>query len=300
MTIQDKINYNKSQAKKYEWEPSWFGAEDFDHELISKITLFQRANDLSADGMCGPSTYRRIFTKRESEIDSDYKNETVEGQKYIVHNSQLVEIHWDKVILWNDEGGLESKKGTYKNRGGKEDRNPTLFVTHWDVCLSSKSCHKVLSRRGLSVHFLIDNDGTIFQCLDTQHIGYHAGGKNKSSIGVEISNAYSTKYQRWYRKKGFGSRPLWSGVRVHGKRLKPFLGFYDIQEQALAALWEAISRACNIPLEIPDNEGVNSDVTSGRFKGFCCHYHITSGKIDCAGLKMDKILESAKEINQKE
>ena len=57
----------------------------------------------------------------------------------------------------------------------KPDRKPTFFVNHWDVCLSADSCAKVLNKRGISVHFLIDNDGTIFQMLDTQHKAWHAG-----------------------------------------------------------------------------------------------------------------------------
>lgn len=287
------IEYNKKQSEKYGWEPSWFNCDDYNQKLIDSIKKFQTIHGLSVDGMCGPSTYRRIWTERESEIDSDYKNETKEGKKYIVHNANLIEINWDKVVLWNDKNGFESRK--YKSQAGKVDREPNLFVTHWDVCLSSKSCHKVLSKRGLSVHFLIDNDGTIFQCLDTQHIAYHAGYKNKSSIGVEVSNAYSVKYQNWYRRNGFGSRPIWSGVKVHGKRLKPFTGFYDVQIQALAALWEAISRACGLPLEVPEEETVSKDVVNGSFSGFCCHYHITKKKIDCAGLDMEKVLEFAKQ-----
>ena len=41
------------------------------------------------------------------------------------------------------------------------------FVIHHDGCMDSRSCFQVLhNERGLSVHFLIDNDGTIFQTLD--------------------------------------------------------------------------------------------------------------------------------------
>ena len=35
-------------------------------------------------------------------------------------------------------------------------RKIDLGITHWDVCLNSKSCQSVLNRRGASVHFLID------------------------------------------------------------------------------------------------------------------------------------------------
>jgi hypothetical protein len=33
------------------------------------------------------------------------------------------------------------------------------------------------------------------------------------------------------------------------------------------------------------------EVASGKFTGVVCHYHITDQKIDCAGLKLDEIVE---------
>src|SRR4051794_30390223 len=41
------------------------------------------------------------------------------------------------------------------------------FVIHFDVCGTSRRCFEVLQdRRGLSVHFMLDIDGTIYQTLD--------------------------------------------------------------------------------------------------------------------------------------
>ena len=298
MDINKKIAYNENQSKIYEWDASWFGHDKFDKTLIAKIKEFQKENGLTPDGLCGPSTYRRKWTQRQSLLDTAYINSLKSGKKYIIHNSQPFEIHWDKVILWNDEGGLScNKKGNYINRAGKVDRDPSLFVTHWDVCLSSKSCVKVLNKRGLSIHFCIDNDGTIFQCLDTQHVAFHAGMYNQKSIGVEVSTAYSLKYQSWYKRNNFGERPVIENAVVHGKKLKPFLGFYDVQKQALAALYEAISRATGIPLKSPpEKSGVSSAIYSEDLSCFCSHFHLTRKKIDCAGLSIDNVLEKAKKI----
>ena len=165
-----------------------------------------------------------------------------------------------------------------------------MFVAHWDVCLSSKSCFKILEKRGLSVHFLIDNDGTIFQIMDCNDIGWHGGNRkvNNTSIGVEISNAYYPKYQTVYRRKGFGARPMMDGVKVHGRELKAFTGFYPVQEAAFAALAKALHGAYDIPLVAPmENnklvETTYSEVQAATFKGVVSHYHITKRKIDCAG-----------------
>ena len=193
--------------------------------------------------------------------------------------------------------------GNYSSYAGAPPRNPRFFVTHWDVCLSSSSCFRVLEQRGISVHFGIDNNGCILQWLDLQHAAWQAGGRtwNHNSIGVEVTNAYYIdKYQSWYVKHGFGERPIIEGARVHGRTLDPFLGFYDVQLDALAALWEAVSWACDIPLQLPETENaVDPKFVDGYAKGFCNHYHLKESKIDCAGLDNEAILKKAKQLRQR-
>ena len=300
----DKVFYNKSSADSLGWTPEWFGVSHFDEDLVKAIRKWQKENNIKADGLCGPSTYRRIWTERESEI-SDHVNfcPPSRNDSVIICNSKPVIIEWPKVVLWDEPNGLNLSKGYY-DYSGKPDRKPTMFVNHWDVCLSAKSCASVLQKRGISVHFCIDNDGTIYQLLDTQHGAWHAGvGKiNHKSIGVEISNAYYTKYQGWYERNGFGSRPIVENAWVNGNKLEKHLGFYEIQIQALQALWSACSDAYDIPLEsIPSGHSdfetstkTDRKVSSGTFKGFVSHYHITKRKIDCGGLDIVRLLKSAK------
>ncbi len=303
----DKDFYNSSSAAKLGWEPEWFGCSEFDHELVKAVQKWQRANGLKADGLVGPTTYRRIWTEREANI-SDHKpasNPYTPGDKHIVHNGKFIPIEWEKVVLWDEPGGFAANKGCYTNLSGKEDRKPTMFVNHWDVCLSSESCAKVLNKRGISVHFLIDNDGTIFQMLDTQHKAWHAGipryeGGNPKGIGVEIANAYYPKYQSWYVKNGFGERPLQEHGYVHGKTLDPFLDFYPVQLEALKALWKACHIGVGIPLEYPKNAegyietGIHKECERGKFHGVCNHYNFIKTKIDCAGLDLPTLLEEVK------
>ena len=296
----DKVFYNEASAAKLGWDPTWFGHDAFDEKLVRIIKKWQKDNRLTADGLCGPSTFRRLWTEREANI-SDYvsPNWDNDGLARIIYNGKEFPIEWDKTVLWTDKGGLMAKLGNYKSMAGQRVRKPTQFVNHWDVCLSSKSCQRVLDRRGISVHFLIDNDGTIYQTMDLQHIGWHAGSSriNAKSIGVEISCAYDLKWQSWYKKNGFGERPIVKDAKVHGKTLRPHLGFYDVQIEALQALWKAVHNACDIPLETPTGAAKNaytSTVSSGKFKGFVSHYHITKRKIDCGGLDIEKLLEDLK------
>ena len=65
----DKNFYNEASASKLGWKPDWFGAKYFDEELVEKIKEWQRANKLTADGLCGPSTHRRIYNERISNLE---------------------------------------------------------------------------------------------------------------------------------------------------------------------------------------------------------------------------------------
>jgi len=300
--MQKEIEYNKKSAAKYGWDPSWFDATDFDSTLIINIKAFQKKFGLTADGLCGPGTHRRVWTDRESKL-VDLEPPPTQFKNTIVHNGSFHDIKWDKVVHWIDPAGLTTADGAFKSRAGQEERKPTMFVNPWDVCLNSKSCAKVLQQRGISVHFCIDNDGTIYQLLDTQHIAWHAGSRliNDLSIGVEISNAFYPKYQDTYVSRGFGERPVMDGVMVHGNALETHLGFYQVQLDALTALWESMSRIHDMPLTVPELGGKEietkySSAASGKFKGFVSHYHLTDRKIDCAGLQHIEIAKKAKSL----
>jgi len=296
----DKVFYNQASASKLGWDPTWFGEKEFDDNLVDAIIKWQKENRITADGLCGPATYRRVYAQRESEIGT-YKPVICKckDESYIVNQGNFIKINWPKVVLWSDNDGLKSK-GSYSPYFKKRKIN--MFVNHWDVCLNSDSCARVLNRRGVSVHFCIDNDGTIYQMVDMNHACWHAGSRkwNHSSIGVEISNAYYPKYQNWYKKNGFGERPTVEDESCHGRSMKPFLGFYPVQIEALKALWEACHAGLDIPYKCPlDKEGntlkkVSTSAAANRFKGFVSHYHLTRGKIDCAGLDIKTLLEDLK------
>ena len=290
----DKDFYNEASAAKLGWDASWFGLTEYDSRLVKKIREFQREIGLKADGMLGPVTFRRLVAHREAEEEYE-NNVTFEpGDKAILYKGKKYPIKWDKVILPSDPNGLEHTSG-FKEQ--KRKRNVSMFVTHWDVCLNSRTCYKILQKRGISIHFAIDNDGTIYQFLDMNHIGWHASSRtiNKKAIGVEIANAYYPKYQSWYVKNGFGERPMITDASVHGKPMKPFMDFYPVQKEALKALMEAVHLALGIPLETPEEKTVSKEVRSGKFKGFVHHYHCIKSKIDCAGLDLKPILEEIKD-----
>jgi hypothetical protein len=296
----DKNFYNTASASKLGWEPSWFGAAEFDDTLVENIEKFQEEHDLQVDGLCGPVTYRRVVTARQALMElamSNYESKinNLENKKKIICEGKGVEIEWDKVVNLANFESLELPQNCYRYQ---KERTPTMIVTHWDAALSAKSCFSILKNRGISSHFVIDNDGTIYQMVDTCNVGWHAGNRkvNNVSIGIDFSNAYYAKYQNYYVRKGFGPRPVLEDSVVHGVKLNKHLGYYPVQVEAYKALVKCLSDQYDIPLVCPlDDEGavstsVHEDAKNATFKGVVSHYHLTRRKIDCAGLPLEKIL----------
>src|SRR6058998_1390803 len=109
------------------------------------------------------------------------------------------------------------------------------FVIHFDACGTSRECFKVLQDyRDLSVHFMLDLDGTIYQTLDLKERAWHATTSNSRSVGIEIANvgAYPPADQQtlreWYQPDDHGrirvvvpTRLGESGIRIPGFIARP-------------------------------------------------------------------------------
>jgi N-acetylmuramoyl-L-alanine amidase len=173
-------------------------------------------------------------------------------------------------------------------RGGGWDL-PTLrrivdqFVIHYDVCGTSRTCFRVLhDQRGLSVHFMLDIDGTIYQTLDVKERAWHATTSNDRSVGIEIANigAYPAAadghgplpapLRRWYgsdaagrtlitippelgdggvRTPGFLGRPTRDepvSGRIQGQRLVQ----YDLTPEQYESLIRLTATLCTVLPEI--------------------------------------------------
>ena len=89
------------------------------------------------------------------------------------------------------------------------------FVIHFDARGTSRRCFEVLHDvRGLSVHFMLDLDGTIYQTLDVKEKAWHATIANDRSIGIEVANigaypaADSGVLDRWYQPGAGGDMQM--------------------------------------------------------------------------------------------
>ncbi len=205
------------------------------------------------------------------------------------------------------------------------------FVLHYDVCGTSRQCFRVLhDLRGLSVHFMLDIDGTIYQTLDLKERAWHATVSNDRSIGIEIANmgAYTDSeknpFDRWYGRDEQGPRITVpedlgdGGVRTPGYVGRPArpelvtgeiqgrtLRQYDLTPQQYASLTKLTATLCrvfpNIKPDYPrDEQGALITRALGEeqlrtFKGVLGHYHIQADKADPGpALQWDRVLREAR------
>src|SRR5829696_846728 len=118
------------------------------------------------------------------------------------------------VVLWTDPGGYNAYLAAPGSHfSTRATALPALqqtvdqFVIHYDACGLSRECFRVLNdERNLSVHFMLDIDGTIYQTIDLKEQAWHATTSNPRSIGIEIANIGALSSPdaealgRWYAK----------------------------------------------------------------------------------------------------
>lgn len=208
------------------------------------------------------------------------------------------------------------------------------FVLHYDVAGVSRQCFKILQdNRNLSVHFLLDVDGTIYQTLDLREKASHATIANDVSIGVEIAHpgAYpqplNADMRRWYEKDERGYRmklPGWideSGIRTPGFVARPDrpelvqgsvqgrtyhqFDFTTEQYAALAHLCAALHAVFpRIRLEVPRDaagdviQTVLPEAELRAFDGILGHFHVQKNKQDPGpAMQWDRVLRDARRIH---
>jgi len=279
--ISDTVFYNKASSCLLGWDPTWFNlpVSQFGPKLLSAVKKFQKEHNITVDGLVGSGTFGRLETQREALTDPC---------KFINVGLKEIKVTFPRINVSKYYGTLPPKN--YKKQPLQNARKVNKLVIHWDAALSAASCYKVLHKRGYSTHFCLDNDGTIFQFLNTNHKAYHVRESNGDSIGIDISNAFYLKYNETYERRGFGKRPVITS-KVNGHKVGPHLGYYPEQIKAAKALIKALCKEYDIPLEMP-TEFVDDPKNT---PGVMFHYHLNDNKIDTAGFPLEQILSELKE-----
>ena len=181
---------------------------------------------------------------------------------------------------------------------------------------TSRRCFEVLhDLRGLSVHFMLDVDGTIYQTLDLKERAWHATTSNSRGVGIEIAQAGAHPVANrhvldsWYARDEKGMRlifPEWigdPGIATPGfvgrpARSEPVIGkiqgneliqydFTPEQYEALAKLTATLHAVLpRIRLDAPrgsDGAVLPHALPAAKLEGhsgLLGHYHVQPNKVD--------------------
>lgn len=163
------------------------------------------------------------------------------------------------------------------------------FVLHHDGCVNSRSCFYSMHDLprgdggcGLSAHFMVDADGTIYQTLDLVERAYHAEQANTLSVGVEICNRADASRNELHKlPPDYRTRPV-RDVVINGRSYKAF-DFRPEQYRSIIALSRAIVRLFPeigpvIPTG-PDGEPLLETLPEpSAFAGIVGHLHVDEQK----------------------
>jgi N-acetylmuramoyl-L-alanine amidase len=208
------------------------------------------------------------------------------------------------------------------------------FVLHFDVCGVSRTCFLVLQDdRDLSVHFMLDIDGTIYQTLDLKERAWHATTSNDRAIGVEIANigAYpapgKNPFAQWYQTNASGNvfitvpkrfgdphfrTPNFTGQParnepVRGKIQGDDLVQYDYTPEQYAALTKLTAALCRVFPKLKCQYPVDAagklipqklpDAVLKNYQGVLGHYHVQKNKNDPGpALDWERVIGGAQKI----
>ncbi len=302
---------------------------------------------VSSTALSGSTAAKLAASDREAGVVAGRRPTRASGTEIVVAGERF-DIG-APVVLWNDPGGYDAyretpffadqpdapqKKRYRPGRGMWTDPSsrenepapgepaPTLerlrelvdqFVLHYDVCGTSRRCFEILhDKRNLSVHFLLDLDGTLYQTLDLAETAWHARQANPRSIGIEITNlgAYppgeSDELDRAYVEDEHGvrvaldanarlltpdfvARPI-RPERVRGLANGTELEMHDLTSEQYATLARLAAGLAaifpKIELDAPRDvaghvrDDALSDEEFAAWHGLIGHLHITDQKQD--------------------
>ena len=214
------------------------------------------------------------------------------------------------VVLWNEPEGFDGyatsciepraiasspccreSKRRYADRKGMQGRSLASLkavvrqvVLHLDGCVNSRSCFHsmhdmptVNGKCGLSAHFMIDADGTIYQTLDLLESAWHAEQANPISVGIEICNRGDASRNELDRlPRDYRTRPV-KDVVINGHLFHAF-DFRPEQYASVLALNRVLVRLFPLVRPVyPERDGkplLETLKDPMSFNGIVGHLHV--------------------------
>ena len=162
--------FNENMNKYLGNYPKNLPQDNYIYEVKNNLELIGHAIEPLKFDIFKQQTYETIYDKRKIQEISEGTTRPDSRQITMMPN---IPVSY-KYRLDN----LKRPSGT------KVDR---IVLHHTGDDAASKT-YNTLLKRGLSIHYIIDRDGTIYYVLDENKIAYHAENWNRRSIGIEVVN----------------------------------------------------------------------------------------------------------------
>lgn len=178
------------------------------------------------------------------------------------------------VLTWQQTGLLFT-------RASKPRPRTDLIVVHWTGSENRpEDVHHNMTRRGVSVHFVLEPRGVVYQMCDADRIAAHAEGVNARAVGIEVVCRGDDEE---VPEKGV-VRAMYT-ERIHGRPCV-YAGFTSAQELSLVVLVTALCTVFDVPVRVP--VGPDGDVLPrvlskaelAGFRGVVGHLHLSAMKRD--------------------
>lgn len=175
--------------------------------------------------------------------------------------------------------------GLYFDKPRPRHEATTQICVHWTAAENPPAAvHRNMTDQGLSVHFVIDQFGIVWQMCDANALCAHASGVNVRSVGIEM---VCRGDERRVPTRGV-ERPILT-EQIHGKPVV-YAGFTLEQQVACVALVSSLCAAYQLPMRVPmDGAHVRATPLTPNelrlYRGVIGHLHVAAGKRD-PGLRM--------------
>ena len=180
---------------------------------------------------------------------------------------------------------LEIDNETYKaSNFRKRTKKPICILLHDSVTASAKACFRVLEQKKYSTHYMIDENGDVFECADPEkQTTFHASAFNDNSIGIDMITLLSpSKIEKdnapnRARRKRLIDRE-WSAHKS-GK----VIDYTEAQKKALSLLVRHLCERFDIRNAAPDvltGYGEKLKVEAKEYRGIIAHGQTSSKRWD--------------------
>lgn len=247
----------------------------------SQVRTLQRRVGSKADGWMGPKTIAAFLAMRDAPAETCIKAPPTE------------EVPPTEEIMIDRE--------TYRSKHGKRrSRNVKNIVLHDSVTRSARSTFNVLEKKGYSTHYIIGEDGQIFECLDpAKERGIHAAKYNTTSVGIDVVSMVGRKGLRKDRDAERMKRLRRVAYSPRG-RYKDVVDYTPAQKASLSYLTAHLCERFSIPYRVPAGPydyGAKVDGISPRYAGIVAHGQVSERRWD-GGVGILTVMEAGATVKE--